>query len=465
MFHQINYTKFSINKFNQIIFVLIILIGSIFNGSNSILLIKLNFLVCITFLIFLLFKKNNLKYFKYKIKKNKYLLSFFLLFILFLTLQIIPIPNKILKIISIHSYEFYSAISLSEYNRISLNINLSISEILNYLNIFLIIVLTDLLFFKKKHINRYLLYFSIIGFFHAFFGVLIFLLGNPDFFLEKVVYYKDSASGFFVNRTNFALFLILTFLISINYILANNSKQILSSTNFKKNYVRIFIIFITIGIICSFSRLGNFYLVMIILYLIFYSFIKSKKKINSLTLFFLIIFLFDILIIGIFFGGDKLLDRFNFFNESLPKISSNFVNENLDSSTQNQLSRYSLIILGIEYFKNFIFFGYGAGSFETVFLFFYKELNGFYANHSHADIIELIGELGIIGFLIVLLIFYKIFQNCLISISSQSNSSMILLIPLIFIFIINGFFDFSLNIPSNQYLFASLMTFSIKKYL
>lgn len=278
MFHQINYTKFSINKFNQIIFVLIILLGSIFNGSNSILLIKLNFLVCITFLIFLLFKKNNLIYFKYKIKKNKYLLSFFLLFILFLTLQIIPIPNKILKIISIHSYEFYSAISLSEYNRISLNINLSISEILNYLNIFLIVVLTDLLFFKKKHINRYLLYFAIIGFFHAFFGVLIFLLGNPDFFLEKVVHYKDSASGFFVNRTNFAFFLILTFLISINYILVNNSREILSSTNFKKNYVRIFIIFITIGIICSFSRLGNFYLVMIILYFVFYSFIKSKKK-------------------------------------------------------------------------------------------------------------------------------------------------------------------------------------------
>ena len=94
----------------------------------------------------------------------------------------------------------YKNINFSNYNPISLNIYFSSHEIINYLNIFLIVVLTNLIFYKKKHINRFLFYFSIMGFFHAFFAVFWLLNGNPDFIFKDTIYYSNSATGFFINR-------------------------------------------------------------------------------------------------------------------------------------------------------------------------------------------------------------------------------------------------------------------------
>ena len=463
MFHQIS--SISKNKLNQIIFCSIIFIGSIFNGSNSSKLIIINFFSLFFFLIFILLKKNNYKFIIYRFKNNKNLIIIFSLFILFLLIQVIPIPNNILRIISLNSFNFYTNVNLANFNIISLNNGFTFIELINYLNIFLIVILTDLIFFKKKHITRYLFYLSLIGFFHAFAAVLLFLLGNPEFFLEQVVYYKNSASGFFINRTNFSFFLVLTFLITIQYIVICRTKSYFNNSSFNLFYTRIFLIFITIGIICSFSRLGNFYLLLIVLLYSIHAIKFQKKIINNLTIFLFVLILFDILIMGLFFGGDKLLARFNIFDEIIikdPKESlSNFT---LSGDASLPLSRANLIFLGLSFFKDYIFFGYGAGAFETVFLFSYNSLDNYYANHVHADFIELIGELGIIGFFLICLLFYGISKKIFVSFKSNENKFNILSIAIILIFLINGFFDFSLNIPSNQYLFASLVTFSIKKF-
>ena len=55
---------------------------------------------------------------------------------------------------------FYG-INLKKYNPVTLNVYFSIHEIISYLNIFFIVVLTNLIFYKKKHTNRYFIYFSI----------------------------------------------------------------------------------------------------------------------------------------------------------------------------------------------------------------------------------------------------------------------------------------------------------------
>jgi hypothetical protein len=64
-----------------------------------------------------------------------------------------------------------------------------------------------------------------------------------------------------------------------------------------------------------------------------------------------------------------------------------------------------------------------------------------------------------------LILFYQILKYYLNSKSKNENNLQLIFLMLIIIFLINGFVDFSLNIPSNQYLFASLITLSIKKYL
>ena len=400
----------------------------------------------------------------YLYKTNKNIFYLFAIFIIFLIFQVVPLPNFFLSFISENSFNFYKNINFSNYNPISLNIYFSSHEIINYLNIFLIVVLTNLIFYKKKHINRFLFYFSIMGFFHAFFAVFWLLNGNPDFIFKDTIYYSNSATGFFINRTNFSFFLVLTFLIGLQYLYFNNIKMIFKEDKFEIFYVRFFLLFISIGIISTFSRLGNFYLLIIVLYYLLISIINTNKLFNRFSIFFIVLILFDILIMGVYFGGNQLISRFDFFNYELLSNPNNQVNLLSSKDIEDNLSRLKLISLGFEFFKSYFYFGYGAGAFESAFFLLFENLNDIYANHAHSDFVELLGELGIFGFIIFILLFINILYRGVDAYIGKYSNLHFLLIPLLLLFLFNGFFDFSLNIPSNQFLFASLVTMSLKKY-
>lgn len=464
MFHQIKQRTLSINQLYQFFFCLIFFLGTLFNGSNSFLLIKINFIFLFIFFLHLMFKKNFKTNFLYLYKTNKNIFYLFAIFIIFLIFQVVPLPNFFLSFISENSFNFYKNINFSNYNPISLNIYFSSHEIINYLNIFLIVVLTNLIFYKKKHINRFLFYFSIMGFFHAFFAVFWLLNGNPDFIFKDKIYYSNSATGFFINRTNFSFFLVLTFLIGLQYLYFNNIKMIFKEDKFEIFYVRFFLLFISIGIISTFSRLGNFYLLIIVLYYLLISIINTNKLFNRFSIFFIVLILFDILIMGVYFGGNQLISRFDFFNYELLSNPNNQVNLLSSKDIEDNLSRLKLISLGFEFFKSYFYFGYGAGAFESAFFLLFENLNDIYANHAHSDFVELLGELGIFGFIIFILLFINILYRGVDAYIGKYSNLHFLLIPLLLLFLFNGFFDFSLNIPSNQFLFASLVTMSLKKY-
>lgn len=464
MFHQIKQRTLSINQLYQFFFCLIFFLGTLFNGSNSFLLIKINFIFLFIFFLHLMFKKNFKTNFLYLYKTNKNIFYLFAIFIIFLIFQVVPLPNFFLSFISENSFNFYKNINFSNYNPISLNIYFSSHEIINYLNIFLIVVLTNLIFYKKKHINRFLFYFSIMGFFHAFFAVFWLLNGNPDFIFKDTIYYSNSATGFFINRTNFSFFLVLTFLIGLQYLYFNNIKMIFKEDKFEIFYVRFFLLFISIGIISTFSRLGNFYLLIIVLYYLLISIINTNKLFNRFSIFFIFLILFDILIMGVYFGGNQLISRFDFFNYELLSNPNNQVNLLSSKDIEDNLSRLKLISLGFEFFKSYFYFGYGAGAFESAFFLLFENLNDIYANHAHSDFVELLGELGIFGFIIFILLFINILYRGVDAYIGKYSNLHFLLIPLLLLFLFNGFFDFSLNIPSNQFLFASLVTMSLKKY-
>jgi len=456
----------TINKFNQIFFFLIIFLGSVFNASNSNTLIFINFIIFLCFLCYLLLSKNNVSVTKYLIKKNKKLFFVFLLFIFYLFFQIIPLPIDWLNFFSNSYYIYLKKIDINSFKSISLDPINTLAEIVNYLNIFMIVIITSLVFFKKKHIKRYLFYLVFIGFLHAFIAVYLFLLGNPEFFLEKIVHYKNSSTGLFINRTNFSFFLILSFISGL-HLLFKKEFDFNKKTNFLFNfnlfYVRIFLIFISIAIITSFSRLGNFYLAVILLFYFLYSIKTTNKIFNNFTLLFFILVVFDILILGFYFGGTQLIDRFLFVHEDLNSSINNSIYE-IDGHSQS-LSRVDIIKIGFNFFEKFYLFGYGAGAFQVTFFLFYENLNNFYTNHVHADFIELLAELGIIGFLITIFIFYYIFKNIYRSFIAKDSQFKIVLISLSLIFLINGLIDFSLNIPSNQYIFSSLLALSVRKYI
>ena len=437
-------------KFYKYIFLLILTLMTIFNGGNSNLFIQFNFIIVSILFLFFIKEKNYLIELKHIFYNNKISIYLFFLFISFLIFQSIPLPSEWIKVLSPQKYDLLNKLEFSgNSHSISLSPTNSFFGILNYVTLFLFLIIFKILFNKKKDIFIFYFFLISLGAFAASVAIYFYLIGNPDFLIIKNNAYKSSATGFFINRTVFSCFLVLCFYCGIEYLkLIDNYLRDNTHNFFKKIYVRIFILLITIGIITTFSKLGNFLLVSVIIINIAQMLYLNDKK-NKLFLYTLIlIVLFDIFIIGFYFGSEKLLERYSFLKQEII--------EYLPSTTEINFSRGDISKFALSELKNFLYFGYGGGGFEYLFKINYENSSSVYATHAHSDIIEFIGEFGIIGsFFILLSIFFLFIKNNIFCFKN-----FLLFYLLLFMLI----FDFSFHIPIIQFILIILMSINYEKH-
>ena len=437
---------FSKNKKYQYLFFSILSIFIVFNGGNSNLFIQLNFILISLFFLYCLKDKNYNLHLKNFYINNKKSIFLYIVFLIYLIFQILPLPINFLKILSPEKYNLISEISKFSYTSIALSPSNSYFQILNYFSLFLIILIFKMILYNHHHKYRFYFFLSLIGFFSSIIAVLFYLNGNPDFLIFKNSYYKTASSGFFINRTVLAVFLLFCLVSSLE-LLKNfeiYQKKQKKDNFFIKIYIRLFVIFITIGIITSFSRIGNFLLLITILfYLINEIFFPQKKNYAFKIILFIIIF-FDLVILGIYFGTSEIINRFYFLKEEFSYISS----------VSQTIARFDLIRFGFYEIKNFILFGYGAGGFENLFQLKFISSSNQYANHAHSDLVEFLGEFGLIGFFLLLFSLIKFF---LVKENYRSINFLIILYLIIILF-----FDFSLHIPIIQILFISFFVLNQK---
>lgn len=434
------------NKKYQYLFFIIISINTFLNGGNYNLLIQINFILISSLFFLCLMDKNYNLHLSVYFKNNKISILFYLVFIFYLIFQILPLPIELLKYFSLKKYDYISTLSFDKsYSTISLSPSESFFQVLNFISLFIIVCISKMIFYTDRHKNRFFLFLSFLGFLSSLFAIILYLNNNPDFFIFKNTYYKNASTGFFTNRTVFSIFLLFCLISSLEALrYLDLKKNIKKDDFFLKIYIRIFIIFITIGIITSFSRIGNFLLLITILfYLINENVLISNKK-NSLRHIILLIILFDIVILGFYFGSSQVIDRFYFLKEEFAEI----ILEN------DSLKRFQIIKFAISELKNFIWFGYGLGSFQTLFQINFNNLDYIYANHAHSDIIEYLGELGLFGFILL--------NISLISLFTKKNFYVFINLILLIYLIVILLFDFSLHIPIIQIIFACFFVLNKK---
>ena len=431
----------------------------IFNGGNNNLYIQFNFIIVSIFFLLFVKEKKYLAHVRVLFSKNKIAIFLFTLFISFLIFQIIPLPMEWLSFFSLEKYNILNKLEFKEnFHSISLSPANSYFNLLNYLTLFLSLIIFKSLFYKKRDIFQFYYFLVFIGEFAASVAIYFYLIGNPDFWIIKNELIKRAATGFFINRTVFACFLVLCFLSGVEYLKKiDDYKKNDAGNFFNKIYVRIFILLITIGLITSFSRLGNFLFISIVILNILQAFFTNDKKSKFFLITLILIVLVDILIFGFYFGSEKLLQRYSFLsnevNAYLP--STKEVNTYLPSTKEFGFIRGDIAKFALVEFKKFIFWGYGGGGFEYLFKINFENLSTIYASHAHSDIIEFIGEFGLIGSTLILL---SILFSC-IKKNFFSFKNFLLLYLLLFILI----FDFSLHIPIVQLLFVLLISIDYKK--
>ena len=301
---------------------------------------------------------------------------------------------------------------------------------------------------------------GLIGGIHAFLATFWLLIGNPSniFIIKK--FYLDASTGFFVNRSNFSIFLLLCSFASLYFIYSytklNDFKlNFIEQLNSPIIYQRFFILFITIGIVTTLSRAGNFSYIFMLTLIILSSFFITKKIFNPIFNTIILIIIIDIAFIGFYFGGSQLIDRYSIITDfiALPNNTVNY-------------TRLAIISFGLEEFKNFFLFGYGVGGFEQIFKINYDTSANFYANHAHNDFIEFLGEFGLVGSL--LLIFLLINYFVLVA-KSVKKRELTILHPILFLILllalsIDSLVNFSLHIPAIQYFLCTISAIGLTKF-
>jgi len=433
--------QLSKNKKYQYTFFLLIIIYSIFNGGNSNLLIQVNFLLISFFYFFCVKDKNYNTHLKYFVKENKKSIYFYILFLFYLLFQILPLPVDTLKFFSPEKYIYLTTLSSDlKYSSISLAPSNSFFQLLNFCSLLILIFILKMIFYREQHKNRLYLFLSFIGFLSALIATFLYLTGNIDILSFKSYNNSSASTGFFINRGVFSIFLLFCLISSLEYL--GNSKNI--KDNFITSvYVRLFIVFIAIGLITTFSRIGNFLLLNTMLFYMINEIFIKKEKNNIFRNIILIIILIDIFILGIYFGSSRIIDRFNLLDDEFAEIANADVN----------FSRFQVIKFAFYQIYNYLFFGYGPGSFEILFQINFPDLTNKYANHAHSDLIQFIGEFGLIGFAIFILSILSFFTKTTYDFKNN--------LLLFYLFIIL-FFDFSLHIPFIQFLFVIFLTFNQK---
>ena len=406
----------------QNLFLIILAITVSFNASINPLLIQIssiNFII----LFFLCLKNNEIEE---RIKKNyinnKNFFLIFFIYISYLIIQIIPLPLNLIEIIAPHNYDLYSSIRINKQLwTLSIDPSNSYFGILNCINLFIIFLTFPILFNRSKYLMKFLFFLCVLGFCHAIFATYWMLMGNPSNFLIQKIHYLNASTGLFVNRSVFGTFLFLCAFSSLYYIVIFFQKNQIVNFNFieqvksKIFFIRIFIIFMSIGILTTWSRAANFSYVLILLSFLFYSKISFKKYINPLSAVIIFILIFDIFVMGLFFGNAKLIERY------------------AETSILGETLRFDLQTFGIDQFKNFWLFGYGSEAFGQVFKIFYNIPENFFnyhADRAHNDGIELLGEIGVLGVSILLLLYISYFKIIIKAINEKKQFTRFILLSL-----------------------------------
>ena len=369
-------------------------------------------------------------------------------------LQIIPLPLSLIEIIAPNNYDLYSSIKVDKKLwSLSIDPSNSYFKILNCINIFIIFLTFPILFNRSKYLMKFLFFLCVLGFCHAIFATYMMLLGNPSNFLIQKIHYLNASTGLFVNRSVFATFLFLCAFSSLYYIVIFFQKNQMVNFNFEEQikskifFIRIFIIFLSIGILTTWSRAVNFSYILILISFLIYSIISFKRYINPLSTVIIFILIFDVFIMAIFFGNAKLIERY------------------AETSILRETIRLDLHTFGLDQFKNFWLFGYGSGGFGQIFKIFYilpENLSNTLAENVHNDTIELLGEIGIFGILILSFLFGAYYRKIMKDINEKKQFARFLLFTLLLLtLLIQSLVDFSLHIPGISTLLMTILSIGL----
>lgn len=322
-------------------------------------------------------------------------------FIILASLQVIPMPEFLVSLISPNAYAIQDAAQVDAYY-LSLDPGQSAISFFKLLAYFCLFVCTLILVNDERRIKMLLTTMVVAGTTQAIYGALEILQGAQTsliFGLEVT----ESATGSFVYRNHYANFLMMCLAAGIGLMVTSLQKDELVSPKDwmrsiaaamlgSKALIRISLAIMVIALVMSHSRMGNtsFFVAMTLVGLLALFLVQGRSK--GLTILIVSMFVIDLVIVSAWFGLDKVQQR-------------------LTETSLKQESRDEVVRDALPMILDYPASGTGAGSFYSTFpAYKTSDVHAFY-DHAHNDYLQMTIEYGLPSVMIlgvlVAFAFYK----------------------------------------------------------
>ena len=241
----------------------------------------------------------------------------YLIFLLYLIIQVVPFPIEMIKYVSPKLFELNQIFNDKKFVTLALNPYLPLKYILVFFISFYIFLFVPHFVKDKKTLYQFVISIILIGFIHTIFGLMIYTLDITQVGIYQKNFYLNSNTGFFINRNNFSFFLVIIFnllIFYLNFYQRNIMKKISSNKFYNMIFsdfliLRLILFIIVLGVIMTKSRIGNLALLGSLITIMIFEW-HQKKKITFLIKSILIILILDILILSFLFGSEQLVERY-----------------------------------------------------------------------------------------------------------------------------------------------------------
>jgi O-antigen ligase len=397
----------------------------------------------------------------------RFVLVLLLLWLVYVILQLIPLPEAFRIILSARSVEIYQQSGQMGWLPISL---LPYETFLFWLKSIAYVALFGLtLLLVNSKYRLVLLGYTLVlsAVFQAFYGSMMTLSGlEYSFFIQKYAY-LGFATGTFINRNHLAGYLEMASAIGIGLLMATSAtkehgstwrhriRNILHVLLSQKLLLRLMLAMMVIALVLTRSRMGNtgFFVSMLVaglITLVIYrgqanSFKEmfNRSETRSAVILIVSLLIIDMLIVGAWFGVDKLADRI------------------AQSSLEHDAGRVEVSINTLNLLKDYQLTGAGGGSFHVVYAHYRGDGIAQYYDHAHQDYLEILSDVGVIGTSLLGLIVLSSFWTALKALQRRRDrllrgmafASIMATIALL----IHSMVDFNLQIPANAATFMVVL--------
>lgn len=387
-------------------------------------------------------------------------LVIFVLWLLYLLLQIVPMPLAWVEVLSPEAAAAYRTVSSEsglDFYTLSLDPWASRSFLLKSWAYFWLFCLVLLLVRTTKRIKLIVWVLVLSGVFQALFGSFMVLSGFEWLLFEAKQAYVGNATGTFVNRNHLAGYLNMCLALGVGWLVAGNREsapvhwrqRVRNWLDFllsEKMRLRIFLAMMAIALVMTHSRMGNtaFFFSLLIAGII-WLLIRRQRPRRGAVLVLTSILLLDIFILGHWFGLDKVMDRLQ------------------QTSVQSE-TRDDVVKESISYVGAFWLTGSGPGSFYSTFPKYMGEGSVSSYRYAHNDYLQFFLEVGVIGASLVFLLVLSAMYCALKAMALRNHRYLRSLgfgafMGLLAI-LIHSAVDFNLQIPANAALFVVLQAFA-----